>query len=137
MSGKSTSFDALMRDRQIAWRNKADNVECREQGWQNGGQYPWILPSDKWEQSLWPGIRTGTSNSLPDYLAKNGIQAHQGKHNLKSSWVLCANLYFPFRETAEGRALLAGFLREHVSEDVRSMTGSPGERTGNWTITPP
>jgi len=110
-----------MRDQQVAWRNESNNVECREQGWQNGGQYKWILPSDKWEQSLWPGIRTGTSNSLPEYLARNEIQAHQGKHNLKSSWVLCANLYFPFRETAEGRALLAGFLREYVSEDVQTV----------------
>ncbi len=122
MSGKNTSFDAWMRDRQIAWRNKSGNVECREQGWQNGGQYPWILPSKKWEQSLWPGICTGRSNSLNDYLVKDGIQAHQGKHNLKSSWVLCANLYFPFRETAEGRALLAGFLREHVSKNVQTVT---------------
>jgi hypothetical protein len=30
-------------------------------------------------------------NSLPDYLKKNSIQPHQGKHNLNSSWVQCAN----------------------------------------------
>jgi hypothetical protein len=44
-----------------------------------------------------------------------------GVHNLKSSWVQCANLYFPFGAAEEGRSLLAGFLRAHVSPDIQSV----------------
>jgi len=114
------SFDDQMRNHQVAWRSVPENGICSGNGWQNRLQYPWIIPSDKWEQSLWPGIRSGTANSLPAYLG-NEIQPHQGKHNLNSSWVLCANLYFPFGATADGRALLAGFLREQVSPDVATV----------------
>jgi hypothetical protein len=121
MNEKHTPFDTWMQERQLDWRGKSENHIGSELGWQNGGQYPWILPSEQWEQSLWPGIRTGTSNSLPDYLERSGVQPHQGKHNLKSSWILCANLYFPFGNTAEGRALLAGFLHAHVSPDVETV----------------
>ena len=110
-----------MEQRQITWRYKSKKGICHELGWQNGRQYPWILPRNQWEQNLWPAIRSGKSNSLPQYIAKTGIQPHPGKHNLKSSWVLCANLYFPFRATAEGMALLAGFLREHVSPEIEAV----------------
>ena len=102
------SFDDQMRNHQVAWRNTPGNHICPELGSQNGHTRKWILPSDKWEQSLWPGIRTGSNNPLPDYLKKNSIQPHQGKHNLNSSWVQCANLYFPFGATAEGRKFLTG-----------------------------
>jgi hypothetical protein len=116
-----TAFDEWMQQRQIAWRNEAKNRVDPGDGEQNGRRYPWILQSAKWEQSLWPGIRSGTANSLPKYLSDSQIQPHQGKHNLKSSWVLCANLYFPFGNTKEGRALLAGFLREHVAPQVNTV----------------
>lgn len=120
MAGKSKSFAGAMQDLQVAWREESGFVESKQWGWQNGRQYPWILPSEQWEQGLWPGIRSQSSNSLPAYLGTE-IQAHQGKHNLKSSWVLCANLYFPFRATAAGRTLLAGFLREYVSSNVETL----------------
>lgn len=115
------SFDDQMREHQVAWRSIPGNHICHEQGSQNGLTRPWILPSSKWEQSLWPGIRTGSTNSLPDYLTRNAIQPHQGKHNLNSSWVQCSNLYFPFSATPDGRELLAAFLREHVSKDVETV----------------
>ena len=103
------SFDDQMRDHQVVWRKGQPVTDIsRELGSQNGHTRPWILPSDKWEQSLWPGIRSGTANSLPDYLKRNDIHPHQGKHNLNSSWVQCANLYFPFGATAEGRKFLTG-----------------------------
>ena len=115
------SFDDQMRNHQVAWRSIPGNHVCSELGSQNGLTRPWILPSDKWEQSLWPGIRTGSANSLSDYLFYIKIQPHQGKHNLNSSWVQCANLYFPFGATPEGKELLSGFLREHVSPDVQTV----------------
>lgn len=120
MTAQNTLALSMARQ-QVRWRSDPKNNICTESGWQNGKQYPWILPSAMWEQNLWPGIRSGTSNSLPAYLAQSKVQPHEGKHNLKSSWVLCANLYFPFRATDEGMALLAGFLREHVSPDVKAV----------------
>ena len=52
---------------------------------------------------------------------EKGIQRNTGAHNLKSSWVLCANLYFPFRDFADGRDLLAAFLRRHANAEITSL----------------
>ena len=49
------------------------------------------------------------------------MQNHEGVHNLKSSWILCANLYFPFRGSAEGKALFASFLKRHVAVEIDSL----------------
>jgi len=112
-------FNGYMNDYQADWRQ--DHDLPAEWGRQNTKRYPWILPRKHWEEGLWIGIRSGSAHSLPDYLQRNRVQKHQGVHNLKSSWVLCANLYFPFRASEEGRSLLAGFLRAHVSPDIQSV----------------
>ena len=83
--------------------------------------YPWIVPRNLWEEGLWPGIRTGSDNSLPAYLKKARVQKHSGVHNLKSSWILCANLYFPFRRSGRDRNLLASFLRQHVARQIETL----------------
>ena len=106
-----------MTDHQTAWRKT--NIISQEHGQQNGKRYPWILPRDLWEEGLWPGIRSGTKNSLPQYLADHAVQKHGGVHNLKSSWMQCANLYFPFGGSPEGRSILARFLHEHVTDQVQ------------------
>ena len=113
------SFEDEMAARQVAWRRA--NIASRDHGWQNGKQYEWILPQRMWEAGLYPGIRAGAPGSLPAYLEAEGVQRHQGSHNLKSSWILCANLYFPFRGSPEGRSLLAGFLRERVHPSIASV----------------
>lgn len=123
MSRADSVFDAEMTQHQIRWRRA--NISSRAWGSQNGKQYEWILPNDLWEQGLWPGVRSGSCYSLPDYLHRNGVQKHLGVHNLKSSWMLCANLYFPFGMSELGHDLLAGFLREHVQ---RSCCFQPGRR---------
>ena len=110
------SFEDQMTERQVAWRRAS--LASHDWGWQNGKQYEWILPQRMWEAGLYPGIRRDAPNSLPAYLEAEGVQRHQGSHNLKSSWMLCANLYFPFRTSVEGRALLAGFLRERVHPSI-------------------
>lgn len=74
-----------------------------------------------WEEGLWPGIRSGSAHSLPEYLHRNNVQKHGGVHNLKSSWMQCANLYFPFGRSPEGRAILAGFLQRHVAPEIDSV----------------
>ena len=113
------SFDKCMQDHQVRWR-KANVSDSRCGRWR-GCEYPWILPEGLWEEGLWPGIRTGSGNSLPAYLERTGVQKHEGVHNLKSSWVQCANLYFPFRESVESRALFASFLKSHAHAEINSV----------------
>jgi len=112
-------FDRYMSDYQVEWRK--NHIQSSEAGWQNRKQRAWILPRELWEEGLWYGIRSGSERSLPGYLRRNRVQKHSGVHNLKSSWVQCANLYFPFRASEHGRNLLARFLREQVSADIRSV----------------
>lgn len=113
------NFDAWMTEYQIRWGE--NHIASKDRGWQNKRQYKWILPAGLWEEGLWPGIRSGSANSLPEYLLRKNVQKHQGVHNLKSSWMHCANLYFPFGRMADGLELLAGFLRNHVHPDVQSV----------------
>ena len=112
-------FNRYMNEYQVKWRN--EHIATTAWGTQIGKQRPWILPYQLWEQGLWPAIRANAAYSLPAYLAHNQVQKHQGVHNLKSSWVLCANLYIPFGATERGRDLLAGFLHAHVSPAIRSV----------------
>ena len=113
------NFDRWMESHQTEWRSH--HVTSAEWGQQNGKLRSWILPRELWEEGLWPGIRTGSDNSLSKYLADEKIQKHTGVHNLKSSWVFCANLYFPFRASAAGRDLLAAFLRRRVDGEIESL----------------
>ena len=106
------SFDRWMNLHQIEWRKA--NVASTGLGRWRGRQYPWILPESSWEEGLRPSIRTGSDDSLLAYLEKTGVQKHEGVHNLKSSWVLCANLYFPFRASTDGKALFASFLKHYL-----------------------
>lgn len=101
------------------WRKNAHI--CQSLGSQNGLEYPWIVLKDKWEETLWEDIRKDKKFSLIRYLKKNRIQNHAGTHNLKSSWTLCANLYFPFGSSPEGRKLLGSFLRRHVGAEIQCV----------------
>ena len=113
------TFEEQMREHQVAWRKSSD---CStDWGWQNGRQYEHVLDRRNWEEGLWPGIRKESSRPLQAYLSAGGIQKHTGAHNLLSSWVLCANLYFPFGGSASGRRMLAGFLGQHVHNGIRSV----------------
>jgi hypothetical protein len=107
-------FDKWLSDSQTTWRT--GNITTCELGTHNGVKRPWILPFTSWIEGLWPGIR----KTLPEYIDSAHVEKHKGVHNLKSSWMLCANLYFPFKEQ-NGFELLAGFLRTHVSEKIRSV----------------
>jgi len=109
-------FNQHMSRVQAHWRE--DHIVNQQPGEQNGKEYTWILPRHLWDEGLWSGIRSDQSTSLPAYLEKTGVRKHDGAHNLKSSWVLCANLYFPFRQDP---ALIAGFLKEHVSRSIEGV----------------
>ena len=108
-------FDRYQERLQTAWREERIN---KEWGTQNGKQRPWILPREAWELGLWPQIRSSSKHSLPAYLQREKVEKHEGVHNLKSSWILCANLYFPFERDLQ---LVAGFLRQHVEPAVESV----------------
>ncbi len=113
------NFGRWMTQHQIKWRKA--NVESKQHGKWNGLPYAHILPRDLWEQGLWPGIRTGSPNSLPAYLIEDDVRKHAGVPILTSSWMLCANLYFPFRGTDDGKALFASFLKRHVAPEIDSL----------------
>jgi hypothetical protein len=114
-----STFDEQVQDHQSEWRKA--NIATVECGGRGKGRHPWILPVENWEDGLWQGIRGGSGNSLPDYLNQTAVRRHGGSNNLKSSWVLCANLYFPFGASEDGKSLLAGFLNAQVDQRIQCM----------------
>ena len=113
------SFDKWMKGHQPEWRRT--HIESQEWGLWRKRPYPWILPTRLWEEGLWPGIRCGPDNSLPAYLKRTRAQKHRDAHHLNSSWILCANLYFPFRTSSYSRGLFAAFLKNYVASEVDSL----------------
>ena len=113
------SFGKSMEDRQVNWRRS--NISSAEMGTWRNDPYPWIVPERLWEEGLWEGIRSGSDNPLSEYLRKDNVQKHIASNNLKSSWVMCANLYFPFRSSKRDRDLLASFLRCHADPQIESL----------------
>lgn len=123
-----------MTQRQVRWRR--EHVGTNVPGVQNRVTYPWLLPRRAWQEGLWPPLRGDGSGGLSAYLADARVRPHSGVHNLKSSWVSGVNLYFPFGAGAEGRALLAGFLRAHVDARVASVEALDLEWTGDRELSP-
>ena len=115
MKASMSDFDLYMNDYQTAWRS--EYLANQEEGSQLQKKHSWVLPRELWEEGLWSGIRNG-HNSLPAYLIKEKVQKHDGVHNLKSSWMQCANLYFPFREDRE---ILASFLQKYISPLIKTI----------------
>ena len=113
------SLNEIMNRHQVEWRE--NNVSSTEMGTWQDDPYPWIVPRNLWEEGLWPGIRTGSDDPLTTYLKRSGAQKHRDVHNLKSSWMLCANLYFPFGNCSRDRSLFASFLRHHVARQIESL----------------
>lgn len=127
-------FDSEMGKLQVLWRMA--NIHTSEQGFQNGVSRPWILPPQQWEEGLWPGIRSGSSYSVADYLGAHGVSRHTGSHNLKSSWVSGANLYFPFGQSSTGRDLLASFLNSQVDSRIKSVDSIELEYAESGDLSP-
>jgi hypothetical protein len=125
------NFDAEMNEWMKAWRKK--HINDKRHGRQNGKERAWILPKENWEQGLWEDIRTGSPNPLPAYLDENRVHKHEGSHNLKSSWILCANLFFPFRQDL---SLLEKFLRAKVSPNIKSLDEIELEYAGEGPLAP-
>ncbi len=79
----------------------------REQGTRNTitKEYEHILPTRRWTQNLWSGIRT----AAVDYFSHEKIKWHDQRDNLLSSQILCVNIFFPLRNHP---SLLDSLLRE-------------------------
>jgi hypothetical protein len=110
------SFDLEQRKHQEIWRKT--NISTSERGFQNKRDYEHIIPRRIWTETLWKAIRL----ELPVYLDQKKIQHHTGTHNLLSSWVACANLYFPVRQNATLRIMMAEFLRQKISDHITEIT---------------
>jgi hypothetical protein len=111
--------------RQIIWRK--DNISTKEFGIHSFDKitgepkrYPHIVPFENWQETLYIGIRS----ELFAYInvPGQGINAHDGVHNLLSSWVLCANLYFLVRTNTEFKTLMVDFLKLKVSDKITEIT---------------
>ena len=117
------SFHESQKHRQINWWKNESNQpdwdnELNKPNWgvQNKVSYPHIVKGN-WHELLWKGIK----KELPPYLERK-IQPHSGVRNLLSSWITCANLYFPAQFDNPFKEVLLGFLQKYVSNDIISLT---------------
>ena len=111
-----SKFNLEQREIQINWRK--NNIKNKVWGRQNGNDYEHVIPKNIWEESLWSGIRT----ELPEYLKSKKIQPHSGVHNLVSSWVVSANLYFPVYQDESLKKLMLEFLKQKVSSEITEIS---------------
>jgi hypothetical protein len=105
-------FKEQQKQNHTIWRKS--NISSFEYGYQNKKKYEHIVPRNLWKKTLWPRI----VNTLPNYLSEKKIQSHPGTHNLLSSWILCANLYFIIRIDPGFKTLMRGFLHKYVSHKI-------------------
>lgn len=102
------------------WRDA--HISTTESGTQkhppelNEKTYRHIVPFQYWKETIFQGIKT----DLINYIDKPGenIITHEGVHNLLSSWILCANLYFYTRINENFKNLMLRFLQHKVSEEI-------------------
>ncbi|MBU0595061.1 hypothetical protein KJ567_00040 [Candidatus Bipolaricaulota bacterium] len=101
---------------QVRWRTR-HMADLPDRGEWRGKEYDHILPAEHWMRGVWPEIR----DALASYLLSDHVQPHKDRHHLNSSWVLAANLYFPFRVLPSGSDVLAGALSEALSIRVSGI----------------
>ena len=127
----NSDFYSLQRQAQIAWRKK--NILSSALGCQNKKPYEHIIPRSLWEETLWPHIRNPLRKT---YLNEKQIHFHTGTHNLLSSWVLCANLYFIIKIEPAFRQLMLGFLQEHISSEIAAISETELEFAFEGALSP-
>lgn len=116
MAKQELSFREQQKNIQEKWKHgHISNPKC---GIQNGGKYSHIIPKKIWLETVWPGIK----GELPKYLASHKIQPHTGIHNLLSSWVVSANLYFPIRLHSSLKELMVKFLNSKLNVSITCIS---------------
>lgn len=103
-------------EHQLLWRQK-ENILIDQNGTQNGITKEYILPNEEWLQGVWQEIR----DQLERYIEANEIQANTGKHNLKSSWTQCANIFIPFKYNPHMKSMLVSFLKRELNFNISSI----------------
>jgi len=126
-----TSFSTQAQVHQCHWRGGQTDV-TEELGTQNKVKYEHILPHDEWLSGVWARIR----KPLESYLDASMIQANEGRHNLKSSWTQCANIFFPFRVDADARRMLASFLTNQLGVQIASVDSIEFEYAADGKLSP-
>ncbi len=115
MTFENLDYNHMLTKHMINWRrvNISENV--------SQGSKPWELSKDHWELGLWKDIQSKAKWPLSKYLEKANVHKHLLCHNLKSSWIQAANLYFPFGQRPEGRLLFASFLKERAAPFIKTI----------------
>lgn len=113
-------FESQMKDYQTIWRAKHLPL-ISGTGHQNRVSKPYILPNKAYQENFFPEIRNALFSKQGGYLVSMKVKPHTGIHNLMSSWVLCANLYWPFRNP-EGFVMLSEFLKRSTGLDIHKIT---------------
>lgn len=117
-------FIEKQRENHIKWRKS--HISSPDWGIQNKDRNgnpisrEYIIPRRIWNENIWEGIRTDLLIYINDPV--NPIQAHTGSHNLMSSWVVCANLYFAIKTTPALKVLMLDFLKIKVSEKITAVS---------------
>lgn len=127
---KKINFHDQQIQNQIAWR--IDNISSKEHGYQNKRYYEHIIPKNLWKETLWQGIR----KELPEYLEQKNVKAHTGTHNMLSSWIVSANLYFIIRIDASFQQLMLKFLQETIASSIIAITDTELEFAFDGTLSP-
>lgn len=118
------NFYSSQKTKMEIWR--AANISTKRLGTQSKNRktgeplyHPYIIPRANWHETIWVGIR----KDLKDYLENPefNVKAHTGTHNLLSSWVVCANLYFFIRNNESLKQLMLKFLQEKVSDQITEI----------------
>ncbi len=110
------AFEKHVENHQISWR-KANKLLEGQYGLYSGIPRQHILPQEQWLQGVWRPIR----GALSMYLETSRIPPSSQKNNLKSSWVQCANLFFPFRWHTHMEQMLVSFLSRRLNLNVTSI----------------
>ncbi len=116
---KKYDFSIDQKEQMKIWR--VNNISTKQIGTHNGKKHRYIIPKHFWKETLWSGIRA--ESELPQYLKDKNIQSHTGTHNLVSSWINCANLYFPILSNKALKTLMLEFQKLYVSNQITKLTG--------------
>lgn len=104
-----------MTDKQIRW--KKENLPLiKDSGYQNKVTYQHILPKRDVKYNFYDNIY----ESIMDYASRNSVKPHTGIHNMLSSWVLCANYYWPFNN-ANGFLWLRDYLNTKLNNMITEI----------------
>jgi hypothetical protein len=114
------NFSDDQKKEMVKWRKT--NIASDKNGFQNGKDYDHIIPKTGINAHFQDVLHKSIAKILPIYLKENGIHPHTGTHNLVSSWVLAANLYFPIRNNKVLQNLMVEFLKKKVSDQITELT---------------